>query len=354
MCLRSATVRQAVELVSRLLQTVPAMTLSGKDRYDAIIIGAGIAGLVSGCYLAKAGMKVLIAEQHSQPGGYCTSFQRNGFLFDAAAHSFGGYRKNGIMHKVLQELGVSNRITIRKYDPSDIVLAPDHRLHFYSDMGKTIRGFQEAFEHESKGLNDFFLFLSNSSPLDLVALRNKNFQELLDRFFRDEKLKAILAFPVLGNGGLPPSRMSAFTAIKIYTEFLLDGGYYPEQSMQSLSDALADTFKMHGGELRTSCRAAQIVADESVVTGVVFDKVGLLQADCVISGCDARQTFLTLLQPGKVNQAFIRTLETWEPSLSVFVVYLGLDRSFEGLPSPGVNVWLLPHYDIENMYEMIR
>ena len=57
------------------------MTLSGKAAYDAIIIGAGIGGLVCGCYLAKAGMKVLIAEQHSQPGGYCTSFQRKGFSF---------------------------------------------------------------------------------------------------------------------------------------------------------------------------------------------------------------------------------------------------------------------------------
>lgn len=32
----------------------------GKNLYDAIIIGAGIGGLVCGCYLAKAGIKVLI------------------------------------------------------------------------------------------------------------------------------------------------------------------------------------------------------------------------------------------------------------------------------------------------------
>ena len=42
------------------------------SKYDVIIIGAGIGGLVCGCYLAKAGMKVLIVEKNAKPGGYCT------------------------------------------------------------------------------------------------------------------------------------------------------------------------------------------------------------------------------------------------------------------------------------------
>ncbi len=57
------------------------MVKVGKDIYDAVIIGAGVSGLVCGCYLAKTGMKVLIAEQHFKPRGYCTSFNRKGFAF---------------------------------------------------------------------------------------------------------------------------------------------------------------------------------------------------------------------------------------------------------------------------------
>jgi len=79
------------------------MSKSDSNIYDAVIIGAGISGLVCGCYLAKAGLKVLIAEQHHKPGGYCTSFQRQGFSFDAAAHSFGGYRSDGIVKKVFED-----------------------------------------------------------------------------------------------------------------------------------------------------------------------------------------------------------------------------------------------------------
>ena len=81
------------------------MVKVGRDIYDAVIIGAGVSGLVCGCYLAKAGMKVLIAEQHFKPGGYCTSFKRKGFTFDAAAHSFGSYREGGNMNSTRTAAG---------------------------------------------------------------------------------------------------------------------------------------------------------------------------------------------------------------------------------------------------------
>ncbi len=84
--------------------------------YDVIIIGAGISGLVCGCYLARAGMSVLIIEQHDKPGGYCTSFKRKGFLFDAAAHSFGSYRENGNFRRIILELGVDKLINIKRFD----------------------------------------------------------------------------------------------------------------------------------------------------------------------------------------------------------------------------------------------
>ena len=53
-----------------------------KFDYDAIIIGSGIGGLITGAYLAEQGAKVLICEHHRQPGGCFTSFKRKGYTFD--------------------------------------------------------------------------------------------------------------------------------------------------------------------------------------------------------------------------------------------------------------------------------
>ncbi|MCP4472995.1 MAG: NAD(P)/FAD-dependent oxidoreductase [Gammaproteobacteria bacterium] len=41
--------------------------------YDVIVIGAGHNGLTCACYLAKAGLKVLVVEQYHQIGGMTTT-----------------------------------------------------------------------------------------------------------------------------------------------------------------------------------------------------------------------------------------------------------------------------------------
>ena len=43
---------------------------------DVIIIGAGLGGLTTAAYLARAGYNVQIFEQHTLPGGYISSFTR--------------------------------------------------------------------------------------------------------------------------------------------------------------------------------------------------------------------------------------------------------------------------------------
>src|SRR5438128_7019845 len=98
---------------------------SGPQRaYDAIVIGAGIGGLMCANLLARQGLDVLLIEQHYMVGGYCSSFRRKGYTFDAASHFYpllGNLAT--ITGKLLADLGVRTQWV--KMDPVDQFHFPD-------------------------------------------------------------------------------------------------------------------------------------------------------------------------------------------------------------------------------------
>jgi phytoene dehydrogenase-like protein len=319
--------------------------MSKQYDYDAIIIGAGIGGLVCGCYLAKAGVKTLIIEKNHKPGGYCTSFTRQGYFFDACAHSLGENTNT-----VLKELGINKRVKIIRYNPSDIIIAPDFKISLWNELSKTIRELQNKFPKEKTNIKKFFNYLLHSKAISYVQLRNKTFKDVLDAYFSDVKLKSIFSLLVLGNLGLSPSLISAFTAVKFYKQFILSGGYYPQEGMQAFPDILAIRFKEFGGTLLLSHRVKKIKIKNGSATGVILNGNELISSKYVISNCDATQTFRDLINHKNSNPATLVQLNKLTQSLSMFILYLGFSKKIKTLPKEGTNVWLLPNYNVDKMY----
>jgi phytoene dehydrogenase-like protein len=299
--------------------------------YDVIIIGAGMSGLICACYLARAGMKVIVVEQHNKPGGYCTSFKRQGFTFDAAAHSLGGFTY-GNLGNIFRDIGLLKKVKFNKFDPSNTIITPDHKISFWNSMDKTISDCQEAFPSEKKSIHNFFNSVVNQDSKALLGMKKASFKDLLESCFKDNKLISMLSFPLFGNSGLPPSRLSAFIGVKIFREFLLDGGYYAEDCIQKVPDALSEIIREYGGDLYFSSRVKKIQIRDNRVTGVVLAQGDFLPSKYVISNCDARQTFLELLAEAAIDKDFLEDIEKMEQSLSVFSVYLGIDNNYNILP----------------------
>lgn len=320
------------------------------DGYDVIIVGAGIGGLICGCYLAKNGMNVLIAEQHHKPGGYCTSFRRGKYTFDAAAHCFGGYREGGLTRQVFQDLALDRKLDIFHADPSNIVITPKHKVSFWADLNRTISEFQSAFPEEKNSIASFFRFIVTPDSHSFSRIRTHTLQELLDQHFTSSELKTVLTAPLLGLGGLPASRMSAFIGAKLLSEFLFDGGYHPARGMQSLADALAERLKELGGELRLSCPVKKIETENKTVSGVTTERNEFIPARYVVANCDARQTFFKLLDERRLDREFARKLHEMTPSISNFILYLGLDAYYAELPQPGTTYCFFSHYDLDRAF----
>ena len=128
---------------------------------------------------------------------YCTSFTRGGFHFDACVHSLGSLREGGNLRIILKELGLEERLKIKRYDPSDIIIAPDFKIHFWNNLDKTTQEFQNNFPEEAEKIKEFFHDINNCEGISIIPLKNITFQAVLDKYFKNDKLKGILSFPLL-------------------------------------------------------------------------------------------------------------------------------------------------------------
>jgi len=62
-----------------------------KDRYDVVVVGAGIGGLTAAALLAKRGLQVLLVEQHYLPGGCCGAIRRHDVTMDVGSTVLYGF-----------------------------------------------------------------------------------------------------------------------------------------------------------------------------------------------------------------------------------------------------------------------
>lgn len=74
-----------------LKSAIKADRNSKNYRYDVIVIGSGIGGLVAATQLAVKGARVLVLEKYVIPGGSSGFYQRDGYTFDVGSSVMFGF-----------------------------------------------------------------------------------------------------------------------------------------------------------------------------------------------------------------------------------------------------------------------
>ncbi len=340
-----------------------------REEYDVVIIGGGIGGLTCGALLAKEGQKVLVVEQASKPGGYATSYEKDGFIFDSCVHFLGGCGEEGIIRKLLQSLEVEEEIEfIEVQSPMGVILNNDKISLPVKDPAELEKTLQKIFPQQASQIPKYFQILRRITKeiLDLVSpsflkfllfpiryphlirYQKSTLKDLLDRYFTDPKLKNILS---IAPTALPPSKISLFF-MAIVTIQGQEGFYYSRGGIQSFSDILVKGLRRYGGKLLLNTLVTKILVEKKKVFGVELADGKRIRARYVVSNTTLEQTFNRLVGKEYLPQRYIKKIKTQEVSLSGLVLHIATDLDLKSLGLNFTNA-ILPS-DLEKEYQMLN
>lgn len=319
------------------------------SKYDVAIIGAGIGGLVAGCYLAKAGKKVLIIEKHVRPGGYCSSFSRKKFTFDSCIHFIKIAKKRSFLNKVFEDLGVYKHVEFNEVKQSDLIIAPAGNFFVYNDVNKTIQNLINIFPDEANNIVDFFNFLNTDNTAAIYSgTYKKNFDGLVRSYFKKAELISVLD-SLLMNIGLPINKAHALKAYYFFKEFFFAQSYYPKGGIQKLPDALNKIFHDYGGKTLYGTMVDKIQIGQKIAKGIVVKNETIL-ADTTISNVDPYSTFFKLVGKDNISVALTERIKKIKPSISAYILYLGLSNKVRSEYSTNGSIWYFPEKDFSAIY----
>ena len=195
-------------------------TISMDEAADIIVIGSGIGGLTAAALLQDRGISTLVFEKNRYPGGSCSSFQREGYNFDAGASVFYGFGENSTsgtlnLHtRIFRKLGlhvptIHDPVQIHYHLPNGFSIPAFYNRHeFLNALGARFpheRDGIEKFYNELEAVHDILSSLPAGSledvfhlasvgvtfPAKTIALALKTFRSMgktARRFIRDEEL----------------------------------------------------------------------------------------------------------------------------------------------------------------------
>jgi phytoene dehydrogenase-like protein len=293
--------------------------------FDVITIGAGHNALIASAYLAQAGYKVGVFERRDMVGGAVSTKT----MFDGYRIDLGGSAHILIrLTPIVEELGLEQYgLTYIDVDP--LFFAPfedGDSVTIYRDAAKTIDALENKFPGEGEAYKRFLddwrpfsrvvkdLFLTTPSPFNLgkkmmfgkavpgdwkVGLQKifKPYGDIVDDYFKEEKIKAPLTWMAAQSGPPPTEPMTA--PFLLWHPLYHEGGMArPKGGSGMLTQALKNHIEAHGGEVHVSAPVSSITVEGSKTTGIVVDGQHY-SARAVLAGTHALETFGKLLPEDK-------------------------------------------------------
>jgi phytoene desaturase len=314
-----------------------------------IVIGAGPGGLASAMLLAQRGVNVQVFEKQAVVGGRNAEVRLGDYRFDLGPTFL---MMKFLLDELFEEAGrnPSDYMEFKALDPLYRLQFAEKTMHVFANPDSMRAEIDRVFPGEGKGLDRFLeresirfrkLYpclqkpykspASLFSPTLMAALPHiapgRSLHHVLSSYFRAEELRLAFTFQSKYLGMSPWDCPGLFTMIP-YTEHA-HGVYHVQGGLCRISHAMAQVAREYGASIHTSQPVRRVLTRGRRAVGVELETGDKLECDDVVINADFGHAVSTLFDAGDLRHYTAPTLRKKNWSCSTFMMYLGVDRTFE-------------------------
>ena len=316
----------------------------------AAVIGSGFGGLALAIRLQAAGVQTTLYEARDKLGGRAYVYHDEGFVFDAGPTVI---TDPACLRELWETAGkrMEDYIELIPVSPFYRLCWEDGTVFDYVDDQESLDRQIEAIN--PKDVEGYRRFLAYSQDLyregyeklgtvpflnfgsmvrvapQLVRLASyRSVYSKVAQYIEDEHLRMAFSFHSLLVGG-NPFETSAIYAL-IHALERKGGVWFAKGGTGKLVEAMGRLFQDIGGEILVNEKVSDVAVEDGRAKNVT-SPTGTRAFDMIASNADVMHTYKDLL--GKTTRGVkrARRLEKMRYSMSLFVIYFGLDRRYDDL-----------------------
>ena len=348
--------------------------------YDAIVIGGGHNGLISGAYFARAGARVLVLEARNKVGGAADTSSPWPEHPDFKVTTY-SYVMSLMPPTIIRELKLERHgYKVTPFGPYFQAFPDGRSIKIYADDAK--RNYEEIAKFSKKDAEtipawDAWLsgIANTLGPLllrtppkvgslapgdlldtlrtawaarglgsrgvgDVVRLFTMSVSDLLNDWFESDAVKAMLTVNgCIGTWAGPDSPGTAYVMLHHSIGDIGDGHLgswgFQEGGMGGVSDACARAAVSFGAEIRTSAKVEKILVRGGKAAGVRLVGGEEILAPVVVTTIHPKIAFLDLIDRDHLPDDFVGDIERWRTRSGVVKINLAISELPDFIARPG-------------------
>ncbi len=322
-------------------------------RYDAAVIGAGLGGLTAAAVLARAGRKVLVIERSNSVGGAASSYKAGDLFVEGSLHETSNpHDASDPKHDVLVRAGVLEAVgwvpagafyEVRGGPMQKPLVVPDRLTAARDAIAARFPRHRAAIDQLLDEMQ-----VAALDPLPDAGDMTLSLAARLDRAFGDDEAVKCALAANLSYYHDDPATLPWRAFAQAQGRYFLSGGCFIHGGSQRLSSALARAIRAAGGHVLLRRVAIAIAFDADgrplKVIHTARDGGDPRAVNCARVIVNAAPTAVTAMLPDAQASAWANTYASRPPSISLFMLTLGLSEPATRFGLTRYSTQLLPDW----------